>query len=68
MFHFYIAPVQPVYDMKATTYFLNASGVIMHFKKNTDVLTHNRKTAGQIDRVVINPATDDVSHLVVKNQ
>ncbi len=38
----------------------------MHFKKNCDVLTHDKNTVGQIDRVVIDPTTDEVSHLVVK--
>jgi uncharacterized protein YrrD len=38
----------------------------MHFKKNTKVFTHDHNTVGQIDRVVIDPATDAVSHLVVE--
>jgi uncharacterized protein YrrD len=39
----------------------------MHFKKNCDVVTHDKKTiVGRIDRVVIDPATDEISHLVVK--
>lgn len=39
----------------------------MHFKKNCDVVTHDKKNiVGHIDRVVIDPATDEVSHLVVK--
>jgi uncharacterized protein YrrD len=38
----------------------------MHFKKNTKVLTHDQKKVGNIDRVVIDPATDEVSHLVVE--
>ncbi len=38
----------------------------MHFKKNSDVLTHDKNHVGQVDRVVIDPATDEVSHLVVK--
>ncbi|MCA1787358.1 MAG: PRC-barrel domain-containing protein [Desulfobacteraceae bacterium] len=38
----------------------------MHFKKNSDVLTHEKNLVGQIDRVVIDPATDEVSHLVVQ--
>jgi len=37
----------------------------MHFKKNTDVLSHEYKKIGQIDSVVIDPSTDEVSHLVV---
>ncbi|MEE4363364.1 MAG: PRC-barrel domain-containing protein, partial [Desulfotignum sp.] len=38
----------------------------MHFKKNNDVLNQDKNTVGKIDRVVIDPATDEVSHLVVK--
>lgn len=38
----------------------------MHFKKNTKVLTHDQQKVGDIDRVVIDPATDEVSHLVVE--
>ena len=38
----------------------------MQFKKNCNVLTHDKNTVGQVDRVVIDPATDEVSHLVVK--
>ena len=40
----------------------------MQFKKNCDVVTHDKKNiVGHIDRVVIDPATDEVSHLVVKD-
>jgi uncharacterized protein YrrD len=39
---------------------------MMHFKKDTHVLTHDHNAVGQMDRVVIDPATDDVSHIVVK--
>lgn len=38
----------------------------MQFKKNCDVVTHDKNIVGRIDRVVIDPATDEVSHLVVK--
>jgi uncharacterized protein YrrD len=38
----------------------------MHFTKNCDVVTHDKKIVGRIDRVVMDPATDEVSHLVVK--
>jgi len=38
----------------------------MHFKKNTKVFTHDHNTVGQIDRVVVDPATDEISHLVIK--
>lgn len=38
----------------------------MQFKKNCAVVTHDKNIVGRIDRVVIDPATDEVSHLVVK--
>lgn len=38
----------------------------MHFKKNTKVLTHDDQKVGHIERVVIDPATDEISHLVVE--
>jgi uncharacterized protein YrrD len=38
----------------------------MQFKKNCDVVTHDKNIVGRIDRVVLDPATDEVSHLVVK--
>ena len=38
----------------------------MQFKKNGNVVTHDKNIVGRIDRVVIDPATDEVSHLVVK--
>ena len=38
----------------------------MHFKENADVLTSDGRKIGRIDRVVIDPGTGAVTHLVVK--
>jgi uncharacterized protein YrrD len=38
----------------------------MHFRENADVLTFGGEKIGRIERVVVDPATDKVTHLVVK--
>ena len=38
----------------------------MQFKKNTPVITAQGQKIGRIDRVVVDPASGEVSHLVVK--
>lgn len=38
----------------------------MHFKENADVLTAGGQKIGRIDRVVIDPGTDKVTHFVIK--
>jgi uncharacterized protein YrrD len=38
----------------------------MQFKENTDVLTSEDQRVGRIDRVVIDPKSKEVTHLVVK--
>jgi len=38
----------------------------MHFRENAAVLTFGGEKIGRIDRVVIDPATGEVTHLVVK--
>jgi len=38
----------------------------MHFRENADVLTFDEEKIGRIDRVVIDPASGEVTHLVVK--
>jgi uncharacterized protein YrrD len=38
----------------------------MHFKENADLLTADGKTIGRIDRIVIDPGTEEVTHLVAK--
>lgn len=38
----------------------------MHFRENAEVLTSGGEKIGRIDRVVVDPATDEVTHLVVK--
>ena len=38
----------------------------MDFKKNAEVFTHDGKKVGEIDRVVIDPRTNDVTHLVIR--
>lgn len=38
----------------------------MHFKENAEVLTPLGEKVGRIDRVVVDPGSDKVTHLVVK--
>jgi uncharacterized protein YrrD len=38
----------------------------MHFKENTEVVTSEGNKVGQIDRVVIDPGSKKLTHLVVK--
>jgi uncharacterized protein YrrD len=38
----------------------------MQFKEKADVLTSDGRKLGRIDRVVINPGTEEITHLVVK--
>jgi uncharacterized protein YrrD len=38
----------------------------VHFKQDADVLTSDGREAGRIDRVVVDPSTGAITHLVVK--
>ena len=38
----------------------------MKFKQDTDILTADGEKIGQIDRVVVDPRTNEVTHLVIR--
>lgn len=38
----------------------------MHFKENTDVVTSDMHKIGHLDRVVVDPKTEEVTHLIIK--
>lgn len=39
---------------------------MIQFSENAEVLTANKEKLGTMDRIVINPDTNDVSHEVIK--
>jgi uncharacterized protein YrrD len=37
----------------------------MHFRENADVLTSGGEKIGRIERIVVDPATEEVTHLLI---